>query len=123
VDPAPSGTFGDELRRLRCNRGLSLRDFAKQAHHSKTVVWEWETGAKMPTADDASSLDTFLGSTGTLVALQAARLRQTPSFSYSMSRKSSPNSSLRSTRASSCTPSTEARTGSQSSILRNQARV
>jgi transcriptional regulator with XRE-family HTH domain len=76
VDPA--ATFGDQLRRLRQERGFSVRGFADFAHHSKTVVWEWETGAKIPTADVAARLDDLLDGGSTLAELQAVATRPDP---------------------------------------------
>lgn len=74
--PSP---FGEELRRLRTERGMSLRDFAKTAFVSKTVVWEWETGRKQPDADTAARVDDLLGSGGTLIgAATTSRLEPVP---------------------------------------------
>jgi transcriptional regulator with XRE-family HTH domain len=61
-------TFGEQLRRLRQQRGLSIRDLAKLAHHSKSVVWEWESGLKVPTADVTGRLDQLLDGDGVLTA-------------------------------------------------------
>jgi transcriptional regulator with XRE-family HTH domain len=63
--------FGEELRRLRRQRGLSLRDLAKLTHHSKTVIWEWESGSKIPNAEAAIRVDKLLEADGTLVATVA----------------------------------------------------
>jgi transcriptional regulator with XRE-family HTH domain len=71
VDQDAPITFGDRLRRLRHDQGLSLRELAKLAHHSKTVVWEWETGLKVPPADVAARLDSILEGGGTLAAAAA----------------------------------------------------
>src|ERR1700750_1631219 len=68
-------TFGDELRRLRHARGLSIRDLAKIAHHSKTSIGEWETGKKIPTADIAAHLDKALEARGQLAAAAAGAVR------------------------------------------------
>lgn len=66
------GIFGDALRRLRTERGLSVRALAKLTHHSKTVISEWENGRKVPDEATAAQLDHMLGAGGTLAA--AARL-------------------------------------------------
>jgi transcriptional regulator with XRE-family HTH domain len=66
-------TFGERLHHLRTARQLSLRDLAKLAHHSKTVVWEWESGLKQPTPDTAAKLDEILEGGGRLAAA-ASRL-------------------------------------------------
>jgi transcriptional regulator with XRE-family HTH domain len=76
--PPDPGTFGSELRRLRERRDLSIRDLADLAYQSKTVVWEWEAGAKIPPADVASSLDTILDSGHALAELQAGATRPDP---------------------------------------------
>lgn len=68
MDHAAPLTFGDRLRRLRHERGLSLRELARQAHHSKTVVWEWEAGIKIPNVDVAKAMDAILEAGGTLTA-------------------------------------------------------
>ncbi|MDT5041549.1 MAG: hypothetical protein QOE51_2534 [Actinoplanes sp.] len=78
MDPARPGTFGAELRRLRQERGLSIRDLADLAHHSRTVVWEWEKGKKTPCEGDATALDALLGGGRALAELQAAATRPDP---------------------------------------------
>jgi transcriptional regulator with XRE-family HTH domain len=65
VDPR----FAATLRRLRCERGLSLRDLARLAVHGKSYLHELETGAKQPTVDTAKRLDAVLGAGGALTAL------------------------------------------------------
>lgn len=65
--------FGEELRRLRLARRMSLRDLAEVMHHSRSNLSDWETGKKMPPAEEvAKCLDETLGGGGRLVALQAA---------------------------------------------------
>jgi transcriptional regulator with XRE-family HTH domain len=64
-------SFGEQLRELRRERGLSLRQFEKTTHHSKSLVWEWENGRKAPTADVAARLDQILGADGRLSAAAA----------------------------------------------------
>jgi transcriptional regulator with XRE-family HTH domain len=65
VDPR----FADVLRRLRAERGLSLRDLARRAVHGKSYLHELETGAKPPTVEVAKRLDIVLQARGELAAL------------------------------------------------------
>jgi len=58
--------FGAELRRLRTARGLSLRGLAKLVHYSRTVLWEWEQGHKIPLSDAVVRLDQALDADGAL---------------------------------------------------------
>lgn len=69
--PAVDPRFGAELRRLRTERGMSLRELASRVHHGKTLVWEWESGRKRPHPRDAELLDDVLGAAGRLAALAA----------------------------------------------------
>ena len=65
-------SFGEQLRRLRRERGLSLRDLGKLTHDSKTNIGDWETGTKAtPAADVAARLDKVLDGGGQLVAAAA----------------------------------------------------
>lgn len=64
-------TFGEQLRQLRRDRGLSLRQFEHTTHHSKTLVWEWENGRKVPTADVVARLDRILEAQGALTTAAA----------------------------------------------------
>lgn len=64
-----TAAFGATLRRLRHQRGLSIRDLAALAHRSKSHLHELETGAKPPTLEAAHQLDTLLDAGGQLVAL------------------------------------------------------
>lgn len=68
VDPH----FADTLRRLRVERGLSLRDLARLAHHGKSYLHDLETGRKQPTADTARRLDEVLDAAGGLTTLVTA---------------------------------------------------
>jgi len=67
-----SGFFGDVLRRLCEERGLSVREVARLTNHSKTVIGEWRTGVKVPDAAEAERVDRILHAGGILAA--AARL-------------------------------------------------
>ncbi|WP_433215640.1 GntR family transcriptional regulator [Dactylosporangium sp. CS-047395] len=62
-------TFGERLRELRRERGLSLRAFAAQVNYSHTYLWELETGRKQPGSRVAAQLDTALSAAGTLSSL------------------------------------------------------
>lgn len=64
-------TFGEQLRQLRTKRGLSLRQFERTTHHSRTLIWEWENGRKVPTADVVARLDQILDAEGALAAAAA----------------------------------------------------
>ncbi len=59
-------SFGDRLRELRTQRGMSMRDFGTI---SRTYVSELETGRKRPTPEIAAALDKALNAQGTLAAL------------------------------------------------------
>ncbi|AVT39153.1 helix-turn-helix transcriptional regulator [Plantactinospora sp. BB1] len=66
VDPR----FGAELRRLRGQRDMSLRQLGQATSYSHTYLWELETGRKQPGGVDvAERLDAALHSGGTLAAL------------------------------------------------------
>jgi transcriptional regulator with XRE-family HTH domain len=65
VDPR----FAETLRRLRAERGLSLRDLARRAVHGKSYIQELETGRKVPSAEVAARLDDALGASGMLAAM------------------------------------------------------
>ncbi|GAB3966914.1 helix-turn-helix domain-containing protein [Plantactinospora veratri] len=56
------------LRRLRQERGLSVRALAQLAHRSKSHLHELETGRKLPTIHVAQHLDQVLGVGGALAA-------------------------------------------------------
>jgi transcriptional regulator with XRE-family HTH domain len=68
VDPR----FGELLRRLRTERGLSYRDLASHATYGKSYLHDLETGRKQPTPDTARRLDEILGAAGQLAALVTA---------------------------------------------------
>nr|WP_323374168.1 helix-turn-helix domain-containing protein [Plantactinospora alkalitolerans] len=68
VDPY----FAQALRRLRLDRGLSLRGLARLAHRGKSHLHELETGQKQPGVEVAQHLDGVLGANGQLAALVTA---------------------------------------------------
>lgn len=65
VDPR----FAETLRRLRADRGLSLRELARRAVHGKSYIQELESGRKLPSVEVAERLDDALGTGGTLAAM------------------------------------------------------
>jgi transcriptional regulator with XRE-family HTH domain len=65
ADPA----FAELLRRLRVERGLSLRALGARTHRAKSHLHDLETGRKAPTADAADHLDRALGAGGRLAEL------------------------------------------------------
>ena len=68
VDQSPV-VFGIELRRRRCEAGLSLGEFAQRVHYSKSHLSKIETGAKRAGIDLARRCDAQLGANGELAAL------------------------------------------------------
>ena len=68
-----SADFHCELRRLRTERGLSIRALAALVHHGKSYLHELETGQKVPSTAVARRLDQALAAGGRL----AAALRST----------------------------------------------
>ncbi|WP_051338269.1 helix-turn-helix domain-containing protein [Streptomyces flavidovirens] len=76
-------SFGEELRRLRSERGISLTALARSIHYSKGYLSKIENGGKPPTPDVARRCDEALGAGGALVRLVAdvppARRPMTPS--------------------------------------------
>ncbi|MGI9000798.1 MAG: helix-turn-helix domain-containing protein [Pseudonocardia sp.] len=71
--------FGDELRRLREQRGLSLNKFAKLAHYDPGYLSKVENGLKPPTKALAKACDEVLGSDVRLSALVPPRAASTSS--------------------------------------------
>ncbi|MDT0321431.1 helix-turn-helix domain-containing protein [Streptomyces millisiae] len=66
--------FGATLRRLRDERGLTLRKLANLAHYSAGWLSKVETGTGEPTLELAQACDDALEAGGELVALARARL-------------------------------------------------
>jgi tetratricopeptide (TPR) repeat protein/transcriptional regulator with XRE-family HTH domain len=64
-----SSTFGEHLRTLRMDRGLSLADLSLLVHYSKGYLSKVETGDKPPTAQLARGCDQALGAEGGLLRL------------------------------------------------------
>ncbi|GAA4813420.1 helix-turn-helix domain-containing protein [Streptomyces ziwulingensis] len=62
-------TFGERLRRLRTERGLSLTDLSRLVHYSRGHLSKVENGQKPASADLAHGCDEALNADGTLVAL------------------------------------------------------
>ncbi len=65
VDPS----FPQRLRQLRQERGLSYRALGKLANYSGTYVYEFETGRKTPSPENAARLDEVLCTGGVLSRL------------------------------------------------------
>ncbi|MFF3752749.1 helix-turn-helix domain-containing protein [Streptomyces sp. NPDC002018] len=65
--------FGEELRRLRIDAGMSLAELAAVVHYSKGHLSKIETGSKTATPDLARRCDTVLGAKGALAALAVGR--------------------------------------------------
>lgn len=65
TDPAPARgeDFGERLRRLRVERGLSLADVAARLSVSKPTVWAWEHGKARPVERRLAALADALGVT------------------------------------------------------------
>ena len=59
--------FAEELRGLRAQRGMSVRDLAQRAHCGKTQIHDLETGRRRPTEAVARGLDEAFGTNGRLV--------------------------------------------------------
>ncbi|MGA4846156.1 helix-turn-helix domain-containing protein [Streptomyces sp. G5(2025)] len=73
VKQKPSGvvgeTFGERLRRLRTERGLSLADLSRLVHYSRGHLSKVENGQKPASTDLALGCDEALGADGALAAL------------------------------------------------------
>lgn len=61
--PGMGETFGDRLRRLRQERGLSLGEIAARLGVSKPTVWAWEHGKSRPVDRRLTGLAEVLGVT------------------------------------------------------------
>ncbi|MCP2341030.1 helix-turn-helix domain-containing protein [Actinomadura rupiterrae] len=61
-------TFGDKLRRLRIERGLSLTRFAARVTYDKGYISRLETGKKTPSEEVARKCDDVLEAHGDLIA-------------------------------------------------------
>jgi transcriptional regulator with XRE-family HTH domain len=71
VRPAVDPRFAETLRRLRLERGLTLRELAALAYQGKSTIHDLETGRKQPLPDVAKRLDDALQADGELVAMVA----------------------------------------------------
>ncbi|WP_413755126.1 helix-turn-helix domain-containing protein [Streptomyces sp. MMBL 11-3] len=68
-----SETFGECLRRLRTERGMSLAGLAALAHYSRSHLSKVENGQKVSTPELAESCDSALAAGGVLVRLASGR--------------------------------------------------
>ncbi len=71
VRPIVDPRFAETLRRLRVQRGLSLRGLAARAYQGKSTIHDLETGRKQPLLDVVKRLDDALQAGGQLVAMVA----------------------------------------------------
>ncbi|EST28183.1 helix-turn-helix domain-containing protein [Streptomyces roseochromogenus] len=65
----PRGRFVEELRRLRTERGLSLRDLAKEVGWDASLFSKMESGRTLGGPEVVQALDQFYGTPGLLVTL------------------------------------------------------
>lgn len=65
IDPA----FGQRLRELRTERGMSLAELAKASHYSKGYLSQLESATRRASADVAAKLDGALSADGQLATL------------------------------------------------------
>ncbi|MGW2642730.1 helix-turn-helix domain-containing protein [Streptomyces sp. NPDC001348] len=65
----PRGRFAEELRRLRTERGLSLRDLAKEVGWDASQFSKMESGRTLGGPEVVQALDQFYGTPGLLVTL------------------------------------------------------
>ncbi|MEU0008606.1 helix-turn-helix transcriptional regulator [Streptomyces sp. NPDC006314] len=65
----PRGRFTEELRRLRSERGLSLRDLAKEVGWDSSQFGKMESGRTLGGPEVVQALDQFYGTPGLLVTL------------------------------------------------------
>jgi tetratricopeptide (TPR) repeat protein len=72
-------SFGQQLRALRHERGMSLSDLARAVHYSKSYLSRIETGVKPATADLANRCDDVLAGGGRLRSHLASASERTPS--------------------------------------------
>ncbi len=73
--------FGDEVRRLLAERGMSLRELARRSHYHVSYLSNVCNGRKPPTAQMAAELDELLGAGGKLTAPvtdESARANRAP---------------------------------------------
>ncbi|GAA4439276.1 helix-turn-helix domain-containing protein [Phytohabitans houttuyneae] len=64
--------FPQTLRRLRVDRGLTLRELGRLVHHSKSLLHELETGTRQPSVETAQALDIALEAGGELARMVTA---------------------------------------------------
>jgi transcriptional regulator with XRE-family HTH domain len=61
-------TFGEELRRTRLDRGLSLTQLSQVAHYNKGYLSRLESGQKPPSEEAARACDNALDAHGELIS-------------------------------------------------------
>ncbi|WP_067071828.1 helix-turn-helix domain-containing protein [Carbonactinospora thermoautotrophica] len=67
--------FGDEMRRLMAEQGVSLRGLAKRVHYDVGYLSKVANGRKPPSVELATALDAALGADDALAALAVAKER------------------------------------------------
>ncbi|MFF7358716.1 helix-turn-helix domain-containing protein [Streptomyces filipinensis] len=65
----PRGRFAEELRRLRSERGLSLRDLAKEVGWDASLFSKMEGGRTLGSPEVVEALDRYYGTPGLLLTL------------------------------------------------------
>jgi tetratricopeptide (TPR) repeat protein/transcriptional regulator with XRE-family HTH domain len=73
-----SRAFGERLRTLRAERGLSLAELSTRVHYSKGYLSKVENGDKPPTVQLARGCDQALGADGSLLRMLIAAPSTTP---------------------------------------------
>jgi WD40 repeat protein/transcriptional regulator with XRE-family HTH domain len=69
LEETPEERFGAELRRLRVQRGLSVRRLAEQLHRAHSGIVEYERGRRLPGVEVVEQYEDYFGlARGTLVA-------------------------------------------------------
>ncbi len=53
--------FGDELRRTRLQRGVTIERLANAAHRDRTMIWRLEKGQRSPSREMVAALIEGLG--------------------------------------------------------------
>jgi transcriptional regulator with XRE-family HTH domain len=90
-EDGPMAMFGDMLRRVRTERGITLSRFAAMTHYNKGYLSRVESGHKAPSEALARACDEALNARGELIAaahLDIAALRDTkPSATTELLRK------------------------------------
>ncbi|MFI9246886.1 helix-turn-helix domain-containing protein [Streptomyces sp. NPDC053086] len=76
----PRGRFAEELRHLRSERGLSLRDLAKEVGWDSSLFSKMESGQTLGGPEVVQALDQYYGTPGLLVTLWELALADPTQF-------------------------------------------